>query len=151
MNRRLETVARDPSKKEFSDMDLLELFLHPENVHLYQDIEAVMSIMVRAALMISVESIVESWISTMEHHSSQRRILGEMLLHEEMVIAVNGPKLVHSESIAQEALLDYFKDRINPKERAGHFVRRSQNIENFKVSKSVDNFRKQEPKKNIML
>ena len=149
--RRLETVARDPTKRELSDMELLELFLQPEHAHLYQDIETVMSVMVRAALIISVESILESWISTMEDHSSQRRTMGEILLHEEMVISVNGPKLVHCDSICQEALHDYFKDRINPKERAGHFVRRSQNIENYSVSKSVDNIRKQGPKKNIML
>ena len=110
-----------------------------------------MSVMVNAALLISVESIVESWISTMEHHSSQRRTMGEMLLHEEMVISVNGPKMVHCEAICQEALCDYFKDRINPKERAGHFVRRSENNENYSVSKNVDNFRKQQPKENIML
>ena len=45
-------------------MDLLEIFMHPENI-LYKDIEAVMSVMVRASLLISVESVVESWISTM--------------------------------------------------------------------------------------
>ena len=33
--------------------------------------------MVRAALLISVESVVETWISTMEHHAFQRRTLGE--------------------------------------------------------------------------
>ena len=37
----------------------------------------------------------------MEHHASQRRTLGEMLLHEEMVIAINGPSLVHCDSVAQ--------------------------------------------------
>ena len=77
--RRLETVAREPTKRELTDMDLLELFLQPEHAHLYQDIETVMSVMVRAALLISVESIVESWISTMEHHSSQRRTISEGL------------------------------------------------------------------------
>ena len=75
--RKLETVAKDPTKRELSDMDLLEIFLQHENVHLYQDIETVMSVMVNAALLISVESIVESWISTMEHHSSQRRTMGD--------------------------------------------------------------------------
>ena len=58
---------------ELSDKDLLEIFLQPENVHLYQDIETVMSVMVKAALLISVET----WISTMEHHSSQRRTMGD--------------------------------------------------------------------------
>ena len=53
-----------------------------------------------------------------------------MLLHAEMVISVNGPKMVHCEAICQEALCDYFKGRINPKGSAGHFVRRSENNEN---------------------
>ena len=57
--------------------------------------------MVRATLLISVESVVETWISTMEHYASQRRTLGEMLLHEEMVIAINGPSSIHYDSIAQ--------------------------------------------------
>ena len=74
-----------------------------------------------------------------------------MLLHEEMVISVNGPTMMNCESICQEAPRDYFKDIINPKERAGHFVRRSENNENYSVSKGVHNFRKQEPKENIML
>jgi hypothetical protein len=43
-------------------MDLLEIFLQHENVHLYQDIENVMSVMVKAALLINAESIVEFWI-----------------------------------------------------------------------------------------
>jgi hypothetical protein len=75
--RKLETVAKDTTKRELSDMDLLEIFLQHENVHLYQDIETMMSVIVNKVLLISVdsESIVESWISTMEHHSSQRRTM----------------------------------------------------------------------------
>ena len=66
-----------------------------------------------------------------------------MLLHEEMVISVNGPKMVHCEAICQEALCDYFEDRIHPMEEGGHFVRRSENYEDYSVSKNVDNFRNQ--------
>ena len=99
--RRLESIVGQPDKRELSNMGLLELFLEPENVHLYQNIEAVMSVMVRGSLLISVEAEVERWVSTMEHHASQGRTLGEMLLHEEMVIAINGPKLVHCDPVAQ--------------------------------------------------
>ena len=147
---RLERVGKE-KRKDLSDLKLLELFLSPENQHLYRDIEAVMSVMVRASILISVESVVESWISVMEHHASQRRTLGEMKLHEEMVIAVNGPSLVHCDSIVQEALKNYFEDRKNPKERSGHFVRRSQNIKDFIVSKCVDRIRSVPPKKHIMM
>ena len=96
----MEKIDRDPGMKEQSDMELLELFLHPE-FNMFKDIEAVVSVLVRASLLISVESVVESWISTMEHHASQRRTLGEMLLHEEMVIAINGPILVYYDSIVK--------------------------------------------------
>ena len=82
-------------------MELLEFFLHPDNNQLYKDVEIILSVMARAALLISVESVVESWISVMEHHASQRRTLGEMMLHEEMVIAINGPLLVHCDSIVK--------------------------------------------------
>ena len=99
--RLLESLARNPVNRKLTDMELLELFLKPSDQHLYRGIEAVMSVMVRASLLISVESVVESWISTMEHHASQRRNLGEMLLHEEMMIAVNGPNLVHCDNLVQ--------------------------------------------------
>ena len=98
---RPECLSKESSKRELSDMELLELFLQPQGQHLYKDIETVMSVMVRAALMISVESIVESWISTMEHHALHRRTLGEMLLHEKMVIAINAHDMVHCDSIVQ--------------------------------------------------
>ena len=99
--RRLENLSRVPANRELSDMELLELFLHPDNQKLYENVEAFLSVMARAALLISVESVVESWISVMEHHASQRRTLGEMMLHEEMVIAINGPILVHCDSIVK--------------------------------------------------
>ena len=99
--RRLESIVTKPAMRALSDMGLLELFLHPDNSHLYKDIEAVMSVMVRGSLLISVEAEVERWVSIMEHHASQRRTLGEMLLHEEMVIAINGPSVVHCDSIAK--------------------------------------------------
>ena len=94
-------MTRTEEKKHLSDMGMLEMFLDPSNHHLYKDIEAIISVMARGALLISVESVVESWISIMEHHASQRRTLGEMTLHEEMVIAINGPILVHCDVVVQ--------------------------------------------------
>ena len=38
----------------------------------------------------SVEAVVESWVSIMEHHSSKRRPLAEESMVEEVVIAING-------------------------------------------------------------
>ena len=70
---RLENVCQDLANKDLPDINLLELFLKPENQNLYQDIEGVMSSMMRVTLLISVESVVETWISTMKHYAFQRR------------------------------------------------------------------------------
>ena len=50
----------------------------------------------------------------------------------------------------QEAINDYFADRKNPKDRAGHFVRRYEDIKSYVVSASVDSVRKVAPKKGFM-
>ena len=84
--RRLEELAADPEKRKLSNMDILKLFTNPDRKDLYQEIEEIVSVIVRAALLISVVwSVVES---VMEHHASQRRTLGEMKIYEEMCIAV---------------------------------------------------------------
>ena len=46
---------------------------------------------------------------------------------------------------------DYFSGFKDPRDRSGHFVRRSQNVKSYIVSKSVDSIRKQEPKKQMMV
>ena len=69
--RRMQDLASSkPKVMKFSDMELLELTLMPENKEIYGGVESVISVMVRASLVISVESVVESWISILEHHSS---------------------------------------------------------------------------------
>ena len=95
--------------------------------------------------------MVESWISVMEHHSSQQRNLGQDRLEEEMVIANCGPELVNCDSIVQESLLNYFKDYQSVSDRSSHFVRRSQNVKSYTVSKSVDSLRNKIPKRPFMM
>ena len=130
-------------------MEVLERFLAEEQ--LFSDIETVLSVMVQAGLLISVESVVESWISIMEHHASQRRYVSDTTLNEEMVIAVNGPELVHCDSIVKDAIKEHFKDSVNPIDRWGHFIRRSSNIKPYFVSGAVDRLRNQKPRKTVML
>ena len=69
---RISSLSQVPANRKLSDMELLESFLHPDTKQLYENVEAVLSVMAGAALFISVESVVESWISVMEHHGSQR-------------------------------------------------------------------------------
>ena len=49
--KRLEILSKVPANRELSDMELLELFLHPDNKQLNENIEAVLSVMARAALL----------------------------------------------------------------------------------------------------
>ena len=64
------------SEGELTSMEVLRMLLATQN-ELYKGCEAVIDILIQAALSISVESIVESWISVIEHHSSKSRPLGE--------------------------------------------------------------------------
>ena len=43
------------------------------------------------------EAVEECWVSIMEHPSSKRRPFGEESMVEEVMIAINGPSVVHSE------------------------------------------------------
>ena len=84
--------------RESSSMDLLEKLLGVEE-KLFERIETVISVLCRAALAISVEAVVEGWISIAERHDSMLRPLGQQAMDTEVIIAVNGPEVVHSESV----------------------------------------------------
>jgi hypothetical protein len=51
----------------------------------------------------------------------------------------------------QEALKDCFKDAKNPATRGGNFVRRSEKIKPYVVSKAVDSIREKNPVKKCMV
>ena len=51
--------------------------------------------------------------------------------------------------IGSSALIEYFSSFKDPEDRSGHFVRRSENIISYTVSKSADG-RKKEPTKQMM-
>ena len=57
-----DLASSKPKVMKFSDMELLELTIMPEN-KIYRGVESVISVMVRASLVINVESVVKSWIS----------------------------------------------------------------------------------------
>ena len=60
------------------------------------------------AVKYSVESSVESLISRYEVHFDKKRQLTEENAHQEMVIAENGPVLVHATPLLTRALDKYF-------------------------------------------
>ena len=103
---------------------------------LYKGCEAVIGILVQAATMKSVESVVESWISVLEHHSSKARNLSADMIQTEMSIAINGPEVQHSEVIIQESMRQYWARMKNMK--YGHVTQKSQHIKSYSVSQVVD-------------
>ena len=82
--------------------------------------------------------MVESWVSVYENHSNKHRPITNERAEREVAVAVNGPLVQHADSLIKEALKDMFKDAKDVNNRNEHFVRRTQNIADYSVSKSVD-------------
>ena len=61
-----------------------------------------MATLARTMVTIGVESVVESWVSQMEHHNNQRRNLGETMNVTELFTTVNGPNPVNCDAVVQE-------------------------------------------------
>ena len=102
--------------------------------------------MARAGLCKGIESVVESWVSIAEHHSSKLRNLSQKRLEHEMMIAINGPEVVHCDSMVKEAIAMYWSSSKMTGNREGHWVRRSNNIKCYTVSKAVDSIVTKDPR-----
>lgn len=145
---KLDTINSLPGSEKFSSMEVMVRLLNTEG-ELFKGCEAVIGILVQAAAMKSVESVVESWISVLEHHSSKARNLSEDMIETEMIIAINGPAVQHSESVVKESMVKYWGGKKTVKD--GHFVRKSMNIKSYLVSKAVDSLQNSQKKNSLML
>jgi hypothetical protein len=70
-----------------------------------------------------LESVVESWVSVLEHHNNPRRPLTQKRLEEEAMISLNGPAEVHCDSVVQEALGRHWAKQKQRGNREGHWIR----------------------------
>ena len=137
-----------PGSENFSSMEVMVRLLNTEG-ELFRGCEAVIGILVQAAVMKSVESVVESWISVLEHHSSKSRPLSEDMIETEMSVAINGPTVQHSESVVAESMRMYWGGKKKVKD--GYFVRKSMNIKSYFVSKAVNKIQNTQKKNSLML
>ena len=136
---------------DLSSIQLLGLLVSTGS-ELYKGCEAVTDILIQATLSISVESVVESWISVLEHHSSKSRNLGHGAIDAEMMVAINGPAVAHCQGVVKEAMASYWRQCKNVNLHYGHFVRKGSGALNlYKVSKSVDALNSQPEKCKFML
>ena len=110
-----------------------------------------LSILAQAGLCTGLESIVESWVSKLELHSSKLRNISQERLEYEGMIAINGPQVVHCDVILKEALRAFWSKSKDDQNREGHWIRRGQNIKSYMVSKTVDSLVNKRPAMHIMM
>lgn len=148
--RRIEEITEVKDSDKLSSMEVMVMLLNTEAKR-FQGCEAVIDILCQAAAMKSVESVVESWISVLEHHSNKSRNLKGETVETEMQIAINGPKIQHCEKVVEESMAAYWRKMKRSTLQQGHFTRRSSQIKSYFVSKTVDNLRKQPEKSQLMM
>ena len=119
---------------------------------MYEDSYLILHILYCASITKSVGSIVESWGSEIEQLASSKRPITEDRLHYEMLICLNGPGMAHSSKVVNNVLSRLRSEykRVNDR-MAGHFIRRSDNIATYLVSKVVDGIRNSDAKLPFML
>ena len=98
-----------------------------------------LAVLANASVAMGLESVVESWVSVMEHHNNPRRPLTQERLEQECMVAINGPDEVHCDSVVTEALASYWGRKAEVGNRQGHWVRRDRDIKQYAVSEAVDN------------
>jgi hypothetical protein len=135
--RKLQEIGSMKDSSKLSSMQIMILLMNTE-AERYLGTEAVMDILTKACVMKTNESIVESWISVLEHHSSKVRNLKQDSIQTEMMIAINGPDLQHADNLILEAMQGYWRRAKSEKSWNGHFIRRSRDIKTWFVSKAVD-------------
>jgi hypothetical protein len=148
--RKLADLSLKKESEKLSSMSILMIMMNTEG-KLYEGCEAVMDILCQAAVKMSVESVVESWISVLEHHSSKTRDLKDETILTELVIAVNGPLVQHCNKVVESTMKTYWKKNKIKSLQDGHFVRKSNRIKPYFVSKAVDNLNSKAVKVPFMM
>jgi len=105
----------------------------------------VLAILANASVAMGLESMVESWVSVMEHHNNPRRALTQARVEQECMVSINGPSEVHSDSVVLEALGAYWSRKKVRENRQGHWVRRDKDMRQYVVSEAVDSEVNQPP------
>jgi hypothetical protein len=113
----------------------------------------VLSILVRTVVAKGgVEAVCESMVSVIEAHTpSSRGILNQGRLEDEVMVAWNGEDIVHCDPVVKEALANYWSQSKQLGNRNGHFIRRSEDINTYVISKAVDSMKKKPAKLDVML
>ena len=101
------------------NMHLFRAFLNTGLKH-YVNVEIVVNILCDAATCMSVESVVESWVSVYEAQSNKRRPISNDRAEQELCLAVNGPLLQHADAVIKANLVET-EDSKDIRNRVGKF------------------------------
>jgi hypothetical protein len=126
-----------PTLVGLDNTEIFGIFLNRSLPH-YKHIESVLGIMAKAALVMGLESVVESWVSVLEHHNNPQRPLTQVRLEQEGMIAINGPADVHCDAVVEEALSSYWGKQKVAGNRGGHWIRRGDSVKSYTISEAVD-------------
>ena len=98
-----------------------------------------------AAVTISLESIIESFVSVYENRNNKKRNITEERAHHEMSIAINGPELANADNVIKASMSSYWRNYAHKSN--WHFTRRSRSetIKHYTVSKVIDRMSNQKP------
>ena len=94
----LELDELAPTLLNLDNKQIFSLLIHPRHRH-YEGFQSVLAVTANASVVMGLESVVESWVSTMEHHNNPRRCLTQARLEQECMVAINWPKDVHCDSV----------------------------------------------------
>ena len=125
--RKLEAIIdTDTDESELKSMEIFRIFLSTEQ-KLYLNVEMVIQVLCDAATSMSVESVVESWVSIYEAHSNKHIQMSNERAEKEICVAVYGPHLPHINLILKDALNLMYKTSKDTRDRGGRFIRRNNN------------------------
>ena len=118
---RLEKLTGAYTSEQLKDLDpkylIKKFFDQKEN--LFTNIEMIMQAIAVSCVKQSCKSVLESLVSQYENHFSSNRNIEEDHVNEEFFISVNGPNLAHCNSVIEEAMDKYWK------QKDWHFLRMS--------------------------
>jgi hypothetical protein len=146
-----QVLSSTSLEEKLESMQIFRLLFDPK-AELYKGIQGILSVVARAMVSMSVESVAEGWISILESHKTKaRNRIEDTTLESLMAIAINGPEPAKCNSIVNEAQVIYWSKATRAEERDGHYVRRWVGAKNHKVSAVVDRLNKVTTKRGFLV
>ena len=105
----LENHTKHFNEKDLDSKSIIKDFLYESK--LFTGIELTLHSITTAAVKISVESVVESLVSRYETHFDTNRQFKEIHALDEMIIAENGPDIVHADKLLRSAMAKHCKEK----------------------------------------